>query len=84
MPLPSKAEQGCLPCCSSNGNADFVDPEDVFAELRSDNQIFTGYLRSARELCRRYGDIVTASLVDVWIDEARRRAWILFEVTRRD
>jgi len=77
-------EQSGLPSTPSNGNADFVDPEDALAELRVDNQILTGSLRSAQELCARCGDIVTASLIDVWIDEARRRAWILFEVTRRD
>jgi hypothetical protein len=41
-------------------------------------------LRSAQRLGLGCGDIVTASLIDVWIDEARRRAWTLFEVMRND
>ena len=67
-----------------DGNVDFVAPEDALSELRLDNQILTGVLRSAQTLCRWCGDIVTASLVDVWIDEARRRAWNLFEAMRGD
>jgi starvation-inducible DNA-binding protein len=69
---------------STNVNADFVDPEGAVTELRLDNQILTGSLRSAQELCQRCGDIVTASLIEVWIDDTRRRAWILFAVTRCD
>jgi starvation-inducible DNA-binding protein len=72
------------PHSSSRSNGDLLDPEDSLAELRSDNQILTGCLRSAQELCQRCGDIVIASLIDVWIDQARRRAWSLFEVARSD
>jgi DNA-binding ferritin-like protein len=57
--------------------------EDVLADLRVDNQILTGSLRSARALCQKCGDIVVASLIDVWIDDTRRRAWLLFEMTHR-
>ena len=64
--------------------AAFTDPDDVLAELRRDNQIFTGILRFAQRLCVGCADLVTASLLDVWIDDARRRAWILFEVTGKD
>jgi starvation-inducible DNA-binding protein len=34
------------------------------------------------ELCDKHGDVATASLLEVWIDEAERRAWFLFEATR--
>jgi starvation-inducible DNA-binding protein len=77
-------EQSGPPCSSSSSDGRLLDPEDSLAELRSDNQILTGCLRSAQELCQRCGDIVIASLIEVWIDQARRRAWTLLEVTRSD
>jgi len=46
--------------------------------------VLAGCLRSAQAVCKRSGDIVTESLIDVWIDEARRRAAVLTEVTWSD
>jgi starvation-inducible DNA-binding protein len=77
-------EKSGPPCSSISGHNDLLDPEDSLDELRTDNQILTGCLRSAQELCQRFGDIVTASLIEVWIDQARRRAWTLLKVTRID
>ena len=37
----------------------------------------------AHGLCDEHGDIATASLLEIWIDEAERRTWFLFETTRR-
>jgi starvation-inducible DNA-binding protein len=65
---------------SIGGNVEFVASEDVLTDLRVDNQILAGSLRSAQALCQKRGDIVAASLIDVWIDETRRRAWLLFEM----
>jgi starvation-inducible DNA-binding protein len=84
-----KIDSGCIDCldllrASDEQVVDFVSPEDVLAELRVDNQILAGSLRSARVSCQRCADIETGSLIDVWIDETRRRAWFLFEVTRSD
>jgi len=39
-------------------------------------------LRSAHELASRFNDYATTSLIEVWIDEAERRAWFLFEAAR--
>jgi starvation-inducible DNA-binding protein len=39
-------------------------------------------MRRTHELCDRYGDVATASLLEVWIDETERRAWFLYESTR--
>jgi starvation-inducible DNA-binding protein len=69
---------------SNDDDVEFVTPEDLLVQLRVDNQILAGSLRSAQALCRRSGDIVTESLVDVWIDEARRRAAVLMEATWDD
>jgi starvation-inducible DNA-binding protein len=62
-----------------DNDADYVTPPDMLAELRDDNERLIAHMRSAHELC----DVATASLLDVWIDEAERRVWFLFESTRR-
>ena len=40
-------------------------------------------LREAHDLCDEHHDVATASLIENWIDEGERRAWFLFEATRR-
>jgi starvation-inducible DNA-binding protein len=65
-------------------SAERITPEDVLLDVRIDNQMLAGSLRSAQILCQRSGDIVTESLIDVWIDEARRRASALMEATWAD
>ncbi len=66
----------------SDNDADYVDPEDMLAELAEDNRRLTAFLRSAHAVCEEYGDVATTSLIEVWIDEAERRAWFLYEATR--
>jgi starvation-inducible DNA-binding protein len=66
-----------------DNDADYVTPPDMLAELRDDNERLIAHMRSAHELCDEHGDVATASLLDVWIDEAERRVWFLFESTRR-
>jgi starvation-inducible DNA-binding protein len=56
-----------------------VSPTDMLGELRDDNRQLTAYMRETHELCDRHGDVATASLLEVWIDEAERRTWFLFE-----
>src|SRR5213592_4525012 len=43
----------------------------------------TQRLREAHNVCDEHRDVATASLIEVWIDETERRAWFLFETTRR-
>jgi len=52
----------------------------MLGELRTDNRELTRFLRLAHELCDRYNDVATASLIEVWIDETERRTWLLAEV----
>lgn len=66
-----------------DNDADFVTPLDMLAELRDDNRDLAGRMREAHELCDEHGDIATASLLEVWVDEAERRSWFLFEASRR-
>lgn len=66
----------------ADNNADYVDPEDMLAELRDDNQRLTTILREVHDTAESYGDVATTSLIEVWIDETERRTWFLFESTR--
>jgi starvation-inducible DNA-binding protein len=65
-----------------DNDADYVTPQDMLAELRDDNTRLTTSLRETHGLCDEHGDVATASLLENWIDEAERRTWFLFEVTR--
>jgi starvation-inducible DNA-binding protein len=62
-----------------DNNAEFVAPHDMLVELRGDNQQLTRELRSTHELCEKYDDVATASLIENWIDETERRTWFLSE-----
>jgi starvation-inducible DNA-binding protein len=65
-----------------DNDADYVTPQDMLAELRDDNKQLTSYMRETHSLCDEYGDVASASLLEVWIDEAERRTWFLFESSR--
>jgi starvation-inducible DNA-binding protein len=65
-----------------DNDADYVDPQDMLAELREDNQQLIAEMRAAHDVCDEYGDVATASLLENWIDEAELRVWFLFETTR--
>jgi len=67
-----------------DNDADFVTAADMIAELRDDNVDLAGRLRELHGLCEEHGDIASASLIEVWTDEAERRAWFLFETSQRD
>ena len=66
-----------------DNDAAYVEPGDMLAELREDNQALTARLREAHDLCDEHGDVATTSLIEVWIDETERRTWFLFEAGRR-
>jgi starvation-inducible DNA-binding protein len=65
-----------------DNDADYVTPLDMLAELREDNQRLAQRMRETHNVCEEYGDVATASLLEVWIDEAERRTWFLFEASR--
>jgi starvation-inducible DNA-binding protein len=65
-----------------DNDADYVDPKDMLAELRDDNKALTASLRAVHNVCDDHGDVATASLLEVWIDETERRTWFLFGATR--
>ncbi|ATQ69810.1 MULTISPECIES: Dps family protein [Methylosinus] len=66
-----------------DNDADYVDPQDMLAELRDDNGALALRMREAHSICDEQGDIASASLLETWIDETERRIWFLFEAGRR-
>jgi len=66
-----------------DNDAEYVTAQDMLAELRDDNKQLTAHMRETHDLCDEEGDVATTSLLEVWIDEAERRSWFLFEATRR-
>ena len=65
-----------------DNDADFVTPLDMLAELREDNVRLAARMRETHGVCDGHGDVATASLIEIWIDEAERRTWFLFEASR--
>src|ERR1700755_696443 len=57
----------------SDNDAEYVEPEDILAQLREDSKTLTARLREAHNVCEEHNDIATTSLIEVWIDETERR-----------
>jgi starvation-inducible DNA-binding protein len=68
----------------ADNDSEFVAATDMLAELRDDNKQLAAHMRETHSLCEEHEDVATASLLEVWIDEAERRTWFLFEATRGD
>jgi starvation-inducible DNA-binding protein len=68
----------------ADNEADYVEPEDMLAELCEDNKTFAARLREVHNVCGEHRDFATASLIEIWIDETERRTWFLFEASGRE
>lgn len=66
----------------ADNDREFVPAEEMLEELCADNRSLVQSLRAAHEMTSKAGDHATTSMIEVWIDEAERRAWFLFEATR--
>jgi starvation-inducible DNA-binding protein len=66
----------------TDNDQEFVPARDMLIELHADNRALVESLRAAHEVASKANDYATTSLIEVWIDEAERRAWFLFESTR--
>ena len=66
-----------------DNEAEYVTPLDMLAELRDDNLQLVSHMRETHELCDEHRDVATASMLEIWIDEAERRVWFLYEASRR-
>jgi starvation-inducible DNA-binding protein len=65
-----------------DNDAEFVTPQDMLAELCSDNQQLRSEMRRVHELCDACGDVATASVLENWINQSERRIWFLYETAR--
>jgi starvation-inducible DNA-binding protein len=65
-----------------DNDAEFVTPQDMLSELRADNLHMVESFRRAKEVADAAKDNATSGLIDAWTDEAERRAWFLFEISR--
>lgn len=66
-----------------DNDAVYVEPEDMLLELCEDNRQLADRMRDAKEICDSHRDIATSAMVDVWVDEAERRTWFLYETAQR-
>lgn len=61
----------------------YVAPGDMLRELMNDNKTLVASMREAHEVAAKGDDVATTSFLEVWIDEAERRTWFLFEASRK-
>jgi len=66
----------------ADDNEELVAAGEMVRRLREDNAHLVQMQRAAHEVCERSRDVATASILEILIDEAERRAWFLFEVAR--
>jgi starvation-inducible DNA-binding protein len=61
------------------GDGSFADPSlaTALTELRDDNVALVEMLWQARAVVEMADDMTSAHLIDVWTDEAEKRAWLL-------
>ncbi len=67
----------------ADNDAAYVEPQDMLAELRDDNQRLVSEMREVHDTCDEHNDVATASLLENYIDEAERRVWFLYESSRK-
>jgi starvation-inducible DNA-binding protein len=65
-----------------DNDQEFVGAREMLLELYADNKALVESLRAAHEVTDKANEYATTSMIEVWIDEAERRAWFLFEATR--
>ncbi len=62
-----------------DNNDQSAAPGAMLEELVADSRCLTKFMRAAHEICEEFKDVATASLLEVWIDEAEHRTWFLHE-----
>ena len=67
----------------TDNDAEFVAPEAMLSELRDDNLKLVEALRAAKDIADDAKDNATSAMIDNWTDDAERRAWFLFEASRK-
>jgi starvation-inducible DNA-binding protein len=60
---------------------EFVEPHAMLRQLVEDNKDLVSRMRAVHGTVDELGDVATASLLEVFIDETERRIWFLYETT---
>jgi starvation-inducible DNA-binding protein len=81
--LRSIGQIGKLQTIKDN-DEEYVPPREMLRELMEDNKHIATAMRKTHELCDKYSDVGTASLLETFIDETERRTWFLFEASRQE
>jgi starvation-inducible DNA-binding protein len=68
----------------ADNDANRVSAQSMISELLDDNAQLVTHMRDTHALCDEHDDVATASLLEVWIDEAEGRVWFLREIGQRD
>jgi starvation-inducible DNA-binding protein len=62
----------------------YVPPREMLRELMNDNKKVVAAMRKAHDICDKYEDVATASLLETFIDGAERRTWFQIEASRQE
>ena len=81
MTLRSIGEIARLQTIKDNED-NYVSPAEMLRELMNDNKKSAEDMRKAHKIADEHEDVATASLLEVWIDQAEKRTWFLFEASR--
>lgn len=57
----------------------FLEPDKMLQHLMNDNKDYATRMRRAHKICEEADDVATASFLEVFINEAEKRTWFLFE-----
>lgn len=60
-------------------NDSLVPAKEMIRRLLKDNREFAAHMRMAHKICDDNNDVASASVLEVFIDEAERRIWFLYE-----
>ena len=60
-------------------NDPFVEPKEMLRRLLDDNKNLAARMLAAHQICDDNQDVASASILEVFIDEAERRTWFLYE-----
>lgn len=63
-------------------NEECVTPFQMVQRLIADNKAMAAAMRKAHEVADEGGDVATASVLEVFIDETERRTWFLYEISQ--
>ncbi len=61
-------------------NKEFVTADEMVLMLAEDNLALNAAMLKAHKICEENEDVATASILEVFIDEAERRVWFLNQI----